>query len=679
MNTTHLLAGLALAALLSGCPTTSEPPADPEPVAPTTGALNVQLQDPDGLSIVGGFVTVGPLGIEALSDDDGLAQFPSLPPGTWRVTAAAAGFDPTVVEAVQVQVGLTVELELTLAVDGDSVLPALRVELSTAAGRPLVGATVSVDDGAWVALTGDDGRASLPGLPVGDLRVQILPNAATSASPWSSELRFVDGASTLLTLSLSGAPGANATWIGSDGCAACHAADHGAWAASRHARTWSQSPPAALAALLDEGLTVPVAVSNVASVQVRLARSGGVDRATLYGSTGAATWDVLGWYGADNAVPLLALPDGPVPGPVVWRPEGLGDLASPAFEAGLVGFHPEVWFDVGGRLRSHHDTDGPAPADMEAAGCLGCHAVGLDINEGGGVVRAFAIAERGVGCEACHGPGSEHALAGNDPDGGVELIVNPGRLDPVAAMDVCAACHSAGLAAASAPFEVDVAFPYADHDAWQPGRVLADYFLSSPVLWPSGAPAGPNQQADALAASPHGGSGLYALGCGECHGPHGASGDAPHQLLAPSDDNSLCLGCHLALHFEDTAGAAAHTRHSGYDPAGPYASGRCTGCHMPPTASRDERSALTGGGRLASHGFAALPPATTLSAFDALGNAALPLDAVPPNSCLTCHRWAEERYDAVGIDFHGPAGEPTLRTTYVTLSAVYALLFGEDP
>jgi hypothetical protein len=670
-----LIAALAIAFLV-GCPTTSEPDVPSDEAEVLTGLLSLRVLDVGSSPVAGAIATVGPLGFESTSDDAGLVTFRPLPGGTYRLTVAATGFATTVVEAVQLPAGGTIELDVTLP-DADAGGGAtLIVQTSTAAGRPLSGASVSIDGGDFETSTDDDGRAVVWGLSAGDFPVQILPAAGTSASPWSASVRLEEDAATLLTVTLSGAPSDAATWSGSAVCLDCHAAEHSAWTSSLHGMTWSQTPPSDLDALLTSGISASIDLPGGQTVQVQLARSGAVDQATLIGLGATATYDVLGWYGASGVVPLLDHPAGPAPGPVIWRPPGTGDLASPAFASGLVPFRADAWFQTRGWLISHDDTDGPAPTDFEAAACLGCHATGFQIDEHGGVVTASDVGERGVGCEACHGPGSEHVAAGGDQDGGVERIVNPARLDPQRSMDVCGACHSRGLATASAPFEVEVQFPYRDHEGWRAGLVLADYLDPSPDLWQGGAAASPNQQVDELLASPHGGSGLYALGCGECHTTHGPLENVPHQLRADPTDNSLCLGCHLALHFEDAESAAAHTMHSGYDPAGVDSSGRCTGCHMPATASRTERSELTGGGRLASHSFTAISPSVSLSAFDAVENAGLPLNEVPPNSCLTCHRWAETRYAEAGVDFHGPAGEPTLRTTYATLTAVYELFFG---
>jgi hypothetical protein len=49
------------------------------------------------------------------------------------------------------------------------------------------------------------------------------------------------------------------------------------------------------------------------------------------------------------------------------------------------------------------------------------------------------VAEWNVGCEKCHGPGSEHVEHPSRGD-----ILNPARMDYVAASDTCIQCHSQG-------------------------------------------------------------------------------------------------------------------------------------------------------------------------------------------------------------------------------------------
>ena len=64
--------------------------------------------------------------------------------------------------------------------------------------------------------------------------------------------------------------------------------------------------------------------------------------------------------------------------------------------------------------------------------CDGCHSVNFN-------VATKTVTEWNVGCERCHGPGSEHAASPTRAN-----IVNPARLDYVRATDVCISCHSQG-------------------------------------------------------------------------------------------------------------------------------------------------------------------------------------------------------------------------------------------
>jgi hypothetical protein len=64
--------------------------------------------------------------------------------------------------------------------------------------------------------------------------------------------------------------------------------------------------------------------------------------------------------------------------------------------------------------------------------CDGCHSTNYNI-------QTKTVSEWNVGCEKCHGPGSEHArhpLPSN--------IVNPARLDYVRANNTCMQCHTHG-------------------------------------------------------------------------------------------------------------------------------------------------------------------------------------------------------------------------------------------
>src|SRR5215213_4888365 len=64
--------------------------------------------------------------------------------------------------------------------------------------------------------------------------------------------------------------------------------------------------------------------------------------------------------------------------------------------------------------------------------CDGCHSVNYDI-------ETKAVTEWNVGCERCHGPGSEHIAQKTRA-----TILNPARMNYVQANDTCIQCHSQG-------------------------------------------------------------------------------------------------------------------------------------------------------------------------------------------------------------------------------------------
>jgi predicted CXXCH cytochrome family protein len=268
----------------------------------------------------------------------------------------------------------------------------------------------------------------------------------------------------------------------------------------------------------------------------------------------------------------------------------------------------------------------------------------------------------GVTCERCHGAGSEHAVAG-DP----WLITNPFGLDADRAADACAACHAnvEGIGAA-------LPYPYASSGTFEPGDELTDYATSVATTWSSGAADVPGEQSDEHAASPHGPGSPLELQCFDCHEPHDPAGiDA--SLRLDFRDNSLCLGCHLALSFGDDIDAVKdHNEHLiAYDPVGSEI-GRCTGCHMPKTAARVSIGERSGAGDLPSHLFAALSPQWTLDVFDAAGVDVLPLGEFPSHACNECHAyqaWREEQIP--GGVMLGATGDPTLRETHEAFLAQY--------
>lgn len=147
----------------------------------------------------------------------------------------------------------------------------------------------------------------------------------------------------------------------------------------------------------------------------------------------------------------------------------------------------------------------------------------------------------GVGCEACHGPGANHAaamkarqLAGMEDSASTDIF-NPSQLNPVDSVDFCGACHGTWwdtkLSGAKGPTNARS----------QP------YRLENSKCWRKG---------DAR------------LTCIACHDPH-------QQLQTdPASYDSACLRCHLSSKL-----AKSDAAHAGA--ACPIATKRCTSCHMP--------------------------------------------------------------------------------------------------
>jgi len=209
------------------------------------------------------------------------------------------------------------------------------------------------------------------------------------------------------------------------------------------------------------------------------------------------------------------------------------------------------------------------------------------------VTGAFntTVAEMGVACEACHGPGAAHARANADPFRRYALhlgaaadptIVNPSRLSPARSADLCGRCHGQRITD-------DIGRFLTNGDPFVPGDDLA--LWSAPLwqdtpmrgqpapfaarFWPDGTARLTAYEYQGLLQSPCTQRG--PLTCTSCHGMH--EGDPRGQLRAAvakvgDGGDGACVGCHREL-----AGAAAVARHSHHAASG--AGARCVDCHMP--------------------------------------------------------------------------------------------------
>ncbi len=212
--------------------------------------------------------------------------------------------------------------------------------------------------------------------------------------------------------------------------------------------------------------------------------------------------------------------------------------------------------------------------------CAFCHATNLQKGFDPQTNRYDTTwSELGVGCEACHGPGSAHvAWAQAKPDGGDAqpnasgdgLVVHQPRRDPTrwvidpqtgnarpqaprqsrVVLDTCAPCHSRRTLIAADP---------------RPGQPLMDAYL--PALLTEGVYRADGQvEAEDYEYGSFLQSRMYRDGvtCSDCHEPHS------QKLRAPG--NAVCARCHLASKYDDP-------KHHFHARGSKGAS--CAGCHMP--------------------------------------------------------------------------------------------------
>lgn len=387
-------------------------------------------------------------------------------------------------------------------------------------------------------------------------------------------------------------------YAGSESCRECHAENHASWYASYH-RTMTQAPSAA-AVLAPFTGTTPA----LEGVAFELSHEGEAFFATpLIATAASAASSGLVSRGARARVVLTT---GSHHYQAYW-------LASP--DSGRLELFPLVWLTAERQWapRKAMFLTPPGPTSPETdrwqESCIQCHTTnGTPRHAEAGATR---VAELGISCEACHGPGAAHAAwrrsqtespgaeAGAEPASG---LVVPSELDPRRSTEVCGQCHGIHLFGAPGARERwrDEGFAYRpgdelaatrellrgrpeDHSealraflAREPG-VLAELFWSDGQVRVSG------REYNGLVESAcfQGGAGVRRMSCLSCHELHAppervAAGWAADQLKPGMDGPRACLGCHATL--AEPAALRAHTHHaegsSGSD---------CLNCHMPYT------------------------------------------------------------------------------------------------
>jgi predicted CXXCH cytochrome family protein len=259
--------------------------------------------------------------------------------------------------------------------------------------------------------------------------------------------------------------------------------------------------------------------------------------------------------------------------------------------------------DAGGDWWAAHypDSKGDNAGRPTQPLCDGCHSVNFDI-------KTSTPIEWNVGCEMCHGAGSDHAAHPTKDN-----ILNPARMDYVRANDTCIQCHSQGQ-----PLTNPIAGQYYDWPVgYRVGLKLADFWRLEPhrlgdltfTHYPDGTAHKNRMQGNDFVQSL-----MYTHGitCFSCHDPHGTD----NQAILRKPVNEVCGMCHTlgGRNGPRAVSIEAHTHHAAGSPGS-----QCVACHMP----KIEQTVANV--NVASHTFHFVSPTQT----DLLKI---------PNACNLCHK-----------------------------------------
>ncbi len=204
--------------------------------------------------------------------------------------------------------------------------------------------------------------------------------------------------------------------------------------------------------------------------------------------------------------------------------------------------------------------------------CINCHAGrSSPVANRPGKYADNPFSELAIGCENCHGPGEAHVKSLGKKSG---VIVNPAKLQPRLAENICMNCHQVG--------DTRVLQPGKNYLDFKPGQWL----FNTAVIVKQANRTGEQKEADllehytAMQASRCFRASNGKLGCLTCHDPHVQPGKAE----ATGYFRAKCLTCHTDQSCKlPIAVRAAQT------PAND-----CVACHMPKRSIEQiSHSALT--------------------------------------------------------------------------------------
>lgn len=363
---------------------------------------------------------------------------------------------------------------------------------------------------------------------------------------------------------------------GSASCEACHPAQHASWARTFHA-TMTQLPRGAAVLGNFDGQPVAFYGRNATPFErdgefwMRLPDASGEREARVALCVGSNRYQQ--YFELAGA----ALGDTYVRLPLLWH---VGE---------------QRWMHLNGVFLEPDNPDWSVHASSWNDNCVFCHNTApvprLALSSEAVPSKSFdtTVAELGIACEACHGPGERHVARMASPveryrahldDAPSSDIVHPAKVGQMESLAVCGQCHSQRL-----PEPLERITEFLEQGAsFRPGSALAGHVqpitrdtppidahngrIFSDRFWRDGSARLSAYEYLGVTQSPCMQSSAFT--CGSCHVMH--SGDVHGNIEPDKRGDAACTQCH-----EDIArDPRAHTHH---DPA--RSGSRCLECHMP--------------------------------------------------------------------------------------------------
>lgn len=288
--------------------------------------------------------------------------------------------------------------------------------------------------------------------------------------------------------------------------------------------------------------------------------------------------------------------------PTQFNPQG-SDASTESGRYQFVEYDPisKKWWNPTTNMFIDPNTDATGKYKSFDSFCAGCHYTGYSLTKNSDDTYTATAAsdykgerhplsgttqELNIGCESCHGAGSEHMAAG----GQGKFIITPKNLTPEREIMICAVCHTRTNAKDMDGHKFEN--PLDKSNKMPLPGISRPNFLANNVssydtsaFWADGKHVKKHHsQATDLIQTAKYRNGTKLVTCSGCHDVH-APGTDRHQLSGTSD-NKLCISCHtttndIAAHMTVKTGSNMGT------------GTLCVDCHVQKTAKSGSGSPTT--------------------------------------------------------------------------------------